>query len=166
MQFRTAVQCILQYEGGLVNHPNDPGGVTKYGISAKAYPELGPKGVMSLTRENAEIIYKEDYWDVMKCDMLHDEVRLMVFDCAVNQGVGFATKVLQSAVGVTVDLFIGPETISASHRLDPHDLLHKIGAQRFERYALNPNWNTFKSGWMSRLLHVSVNSARGNYAKT
>ena len=40
MSFETAVNTTLQYEGGYVNDPNDPGGETNFGISKKAYPNL------------------------------------------------------------------------------------------------------------------------------
>ncbi|UIJ38551.1 hypothetical protein LWC08_02995 [Desulfobaculum bizertense] len=30
---KAALDFVLQYEGGFVNHPDDPGGATKYGVS-------------------------------------------------------------------------------------------------------------------------------------
>ncbi|MDQ3232263.1 MAG: hypothetical protein M3Q07_10615 [Pseudobdellovibrionaceae bacterium] len=46
MGFQEAVRLILELEGGgrLVSHPDDPGGLTKYGISLRSHPELGAEG--------------------------------------------------------------------------------------------------------------------------
>jgi lysozyme family protein len=34
-KFEKAFEEVLYWEGGYVNHPKDPGGCTKYGISQK-----------------------------------------------------------------------------------------------------------------------------------
>lgn len=158
MNFETAVKHIFKHEGGLVDHPKDPGGITNLGISLRAYPDLGRDGIRNLKRADAEAIYKRDYWDACRCDDLPDFVRLMVFDCAVNQGVGAATRLLQSAAGAVVDGKLGDRTIQAANKLDRTTLLHKLSFLRFERYKNNPNWNTFGSGWMNRLLAITVAS--------
>ena len=35
-----ALETTLKHEGGLVDHKDDPGGLTNFGISKKAYPCL------------------------------------------------------------------------------------------------------------------------------
>lgn len=72
-----------------MNDPEDPGGETKYGISKRAYPRLDIK---NLTLEDASAIYKRDYWNAAGCDDLDDSLALVVFDTAVNCGVGRAKK--------------------------------------------------------------------------
>ena len=166
MRFNTALKYVLEHEGGLVDHPRDPGGITKYGISLRAYPDLKEEGIRNLTIEQAAAIYKKDYWDAMKCDLLHDEIRLMVFDCAVNQGVAYCTKALQGAVGAVVDGKIGPKTISASHRAKPLDIIHKMATARMIRYSVHPEWNTFRSGWINRLMHITIYTGAGNGAES
>ena len=44
--FDHCITAILTEEGGLVNHSRDPGGLTKYGISQRSYPNLD---IQSLT---------------------------------------------------------------------------------------------------------------------
>lgn len=155
MNFDTAVEHILEFEGGLVDHPKDPGGITKYGISLRAFPDLGADGIRKLTKADAKKIYKEHYWDKVHCDKLPENVRLMVFDCAVNQGVGFATRALQSAASVHIDGIIGPTTLAAVNKRK-ETLLHKLCMARFGRYKNNPNWEVFGDGWMSRLFEVNI----------
>ena len=38
--FPDCISHVLAAEGGLVNDPQDPGGVTKFGISQRSYPAL------------------------------------------------------------------------------------------------------------------------------
>jgi len=156
MEFKTALKHVLQFEGGLVDHPKDPGGITKYGISLRAYPELGAEGIRNITVDKAGKIYKEDYWDKTKCDELPDELKLMVFDCAVNQGVNYACRALQSALSVKVDGVLGPITLAAARAATGLDVANKVAHNRYLRYRRNRNWNTFGDGWMARLLHVSI----------
>lgn len=156
MDFPQAVDHIFKYEGGLVDHPKDPGGITKFGISSRAYPDLGSDGIRRLTKRDASKIYKRDYWDAMHCDDLPDELRLMAFDCAVNQGVGYATKALQTSVSARADGVIGPKTLTAINGADPERAVHRFAMNRFLRYLRNKNWRTFGEGWMSRLLSVTM----------
>ena len=50
MDFLTCVKIVLDHEGYVSDDSNDPGGLTKYGISSRAYPELD---VSELTQDEA-----------------------------------------------------------------------------------------------------------------
>jgi len=158
MSFDTAVSLVLEHEGGLVNHPSDPGGLTKYGISQRAYPTLD---IASLTEEDAKAIYKRDYWDRVQGDLLPEGISTLVFDSAVNQGVVRATLLLQKALGVDADGIIGPRTLAAASRANPRDFAVKFGAERAVHYARLPTFPIFGRGWMRRLLDVTVRSTHG-----
>ena len=54
--FEVAVDFILSVEGGLVDDPTDPGGLTKFGISQRAYPKLN---IRDLTADTAKALYTE-----------------------------------------------------------------------------------------------------------
>lgn len=81
--FDKAITFTLQWEGGYVNHPNDPGGETKYGISKRSYPDVDIK---SLTVQEAKIIYKRDYWDEMDLDEVEFPLDICMFDTGVLCG--------------------------------------------------------------------------------
>lgn len=111
----TAVgRSILEVEGGYVNHPNDPGGETKYGISKRAYPNLD---IRNLTPEAALAIYRRDYWDKLPPG-LEPAARWFLFDCAVNHGVSRAStwhrqvETLEELVAVRLNFFANLETFA------------------------------------------------------
>lgn len=85
--FKLAFTFSLRWEGGdkYTNDPVDPGGETKYGISKRAYPDVDIK---SLTLAEAEQIYYNDYWLKAGCDTMDKDLAIVVFDAAVNCGVG------------------------------------------------------------------------------
>ena len=89
------IKKVLIAEGGdkITNDPNDSGGLTKYGISQKAFPNVD---IRNLTEEKAIAIYKKLYCDPCKIDLIKDELlALHVFDFAVTSGVNRAIKTLQ-----------------------------------------------------------------------
>lgn len=153
MKFEEAVMHIFNYEGGYVYDSNDPGGETKYGISKRAYPNCDIK---NLTMDKARNIYKMDYWDAVKANQLPPSWRLIVFDCAVNQGVGRAIKFMQKTAGVKQDGIIGPITKRAFEDLADMDFIDRYAALRLDHYTNLPHWQHFGKGWAKRLLEVSL----------
>jgi hypothetical protein len=86
--FDKAIEFTLQWEGeGGKASPGDPGGMTKWGISQRAHPEVD---VANLTREQAIEIYRADYWDRLGCGGLDAPLDVALFDTAVNVGVNRA----------------------------------------------------------------------------
>jgi lysozyme family protein len=57
--WETAIAFVLRMEGGTTveNDPHDPGGMTKFGISHKAFPDLD---IANLTLEQAKEIYRRE----------------------------------------------------------------------------------------------------------
>ena len=58
--FDRCIRAVLSEEGGLSDHQQDPGGLTKYGISRRAYPDLD---IRRLTMDDVIEIYRRDYWN-------------------------------------------------------------------------------------------------------
>lgn len=154
--FSRALQVVLRHEGGLVNDPADPGGLTKFGISSRAHPG---EDIAGMTMERAGEIYRINYWDKLRCGDMPYPVALCVFDCGVNQGVGRAARVLQGAVKVTPDGAIGPKTLAAIAARDPKALALEIQAQRMMLYAALPGWGRFGLGWTRRAFDVAGQAA-------
>lgn len=101
------INDVVIVEGGYVNHPNDPGGPTNYGITQAVARKHGFTGDMrTLSKEKAVEIYIADYWNKCKCDELlkiHPFLAYHVFDYAVNAGVGKASMDLQKVINVLND---------------------------------------------------------------
>ena len=95
--FETAVDFVLTAEGGLVDDPSDPGGLTNFGISQRAYPHLN---IRELTIADAKALYRKDYWDRCSCGKLPHAIALVVFDAAVNQGASASIRMLQRSLNV------------------------------------------------------------------
>ena len=92
----TPMEFVLLWEGGLSTNAADPGGVTNWGISAKAYPDLD---IVNLTKEQAIEIYERDYWSKAGCECLPQPLAFVVFNAAVNCGVGRAKRWLGDCGG-------------------------------------------------------------------
>ncbi len=153
MRFEDAIEILLHHEGGYVNHANDPGGETNFGISSRSYPMVK---IRDLTKQQAMEIYKIDFWDRFGVDRFPPMIRLMFLDCAVNQGPLNAVKILQESCATRVDGKLGPDTMRALMQAKEKDVLGRMSIKRLEHYTKNPNWQTFGAGWSKRLLHITV----------
>jgi lysozyme family protein len=148
--FHRCIDRILAEEGGLSDHPADPGGLTNYGISQRTYPQLDIAG---LTLDDAKAIYRRDYWQPLHGGQLPSGLDVLVLDCAINQGPVTAIKLLQRALRIRDDGIIGPETLSAAEAAMP-GLLDTFAAERAWRYECNPQEATFGRGWYRRLFRI------------
>jgi hypothetical protein len=90
--YDAALARLLAHEGGYSDHPADPGGPTKFGITLAVYrrcvnPDATAADIRALPAETAKTIYRERYWDAMRCDDLPAGVDYAVFDYGVNSGI-------------------------------------------------------------------------------
>lgn len=149
--FEQLLPLILAHEGvtpknptGFVNIPGDSGGDTAWGISTPellalrvkpGYSDL-PASVKDLTLEQVTRIYKNEYYLPAQCDLLPTSIALVVFDAAVNEGVGTAVRILQSAIGAGVDGNFGPVSVQAlKNALYANtDLLNDVLWERVKAY--------------------------------
>lgn len=162
--FDSALEAVLHHEGGFVNHPADPGGMTNLGVTKKVWEEwvgheVDEKQMRALTPEIVGPMYKAKYWDKVKGDDLPAGVDYAVFDAAVNSGPGRAAKWLQSCVGVEPDGGIGPKTLAAVAAFDPAELVEDYAKRRLSFLMDLPHWNTFGKGWGRRVAAVQTTAA-------
>ena len=170
--FVDAVAKVLEHEGGLSDHPADPGGITKYGISLRFLTHLGlPYGdldrdgdidaddIRGLSRIRAVQIYKEQWWDRYQYWRLPGHVDWKTFDLAVNMGASQAHKLLQRALlsceqKVAVDGILGPETLRATSIVPYHCLFAALRSEAGGFYRLlasvRPELKGFLKGWLHR----------------
>jgi len=153
--FENCLKMLLKHEGGFVNHPKDPGGMTNLGVTKAVYDahigrESTEKEMRALTPEDVAPIYKAKYWDKVRGDDLPSGLDWAVFDWAVNSGPGRAAKALQKAVGVTQDGAIGPMTLRAVANHEPAELIDQIYHIRQHFYESLKTFDTFGKGWTRR----------------
>jgi len=94
--FENAIRFVLFWEKHLSDDPDDIGGLTIWGISYRSHPEhVQAMRDMSEedSREYAKGIYKKLYWDAIGCDSIVTPLDIVIFDCAVNQGVIIAKAI-------------------------------------------------------------------------
>ncbi|MEM7750432.1 MAG: glycosyl hydrolase 108 family protein [Pseudomonadota bacterium] len=155
--FSRCIQLIFEAEGDFVDHPEDPGGATNMGITfntlkAWRHPEkVTVADVRNLAKEEAEQIYRANYWNALSCDDLPGGVDLVVFDFGVNAGTGRSAKTLQRLVGVKDDGVVGPITLAAVATVDAEHIVRRFGEMRLEFYEGLSTASTFGEGWKNRV---------------
>jgi lysozyme family protein len=159
--FEACLALMLAHEGGFVNHPQDPGGMTNLGVTKRVWEEwvgheVDEKQMRALTPELVAPLYKRKYWDAVRADDLVFGVDYCVFDVAVNSGPGRAIKFLQSSVGVTPDGGFGPRTLVAVKEADkdPTRVIEMYCARRLEFLQSLKTFETFGKGWSRRVQEV------------
>ena len=159
--FELCLAKMLAHEGGFVNHPQDPGGMTNLGVTKRVWEEwvgheVDEKQMRALTPETVAPLYKRKYWDAIRADDLVAGVDYCVFDVAVNSGPGRAIKFLQSSVGTTPDGGFGPATMAAVKKAeeDPARLIELYCAKRLEFLQSLKTFETFGKGWSRRVAEV------------
>lgn len=157
--FDAAFAELLEHEGGYADHPSDPGGKTRYGITEAVARRAGYLGDMrQLPLEKAQDIYRSQYWDAARCDELPGLLQYPVFDAAVNSGVRQSVVWLQRALGVSDDGVLGPITMAAAHRADPHALRARMLGHRLRMMASLHTWPAFSRAWARRVASVLIAS--------
>jgi lysozyme family protein len=167
--FDTALKEVLKHEGGYVNHPKDPGGMTNLGVTKRVYEEwvgypVTETIMRSLTPAHVRTLYKVKYWDVVRGDDLPAGLDLCVFDFAVNAGPARAVRYLQLMVGATKDGKIGPNTLRQLQQyVRAHGLSRAINQYQDLREAYHKKLRTFPvfgRGWLRRIKEVRVSALR------
>lgn len=152
MDFDTAFRHLLGVEGGFVDHPSDPGGATRWGVTERVARANGYTGHMrDFPEMAAKHIYRKSYWDTVRADELPEAIRYPVFDAAVNSGPEQSIKWLQRSVGAKDDGALGPMTMAAVLKADPMVIKCRLLGQRLEFMASLTTWPAFGRGWARRI---------------
>jgi len=159
--FKEFIVRVIEREGGskLTRDPDDPGGVTKYGISKNAHRDVD---VENLTYDKAVKIYYKHYYKPSKASKLPADLQEQYLDMIINIGYHNGAKILQRATNakgkykLLVDGKIGPKTIAAVKRskLEPG----RLAAYRILYYAKlcqrKPTLYKYYYGWYRRTIEV------------
>jgi Glycosyl hydrolase 108/Predicted Peptidoglycan domain len=161
------IEDILRREGGFVNHPNDRGGATNFGITlrtlaaARGRP-VSVDDVRNLTLDEARRIYRANYCTRPKIDRLPALLQPILFDMSINHGPGTAIRLLQEALNdagqpCDVDGGIGDQTIAAARRAADalgNTLVNRLVDRRVGFFqtivAGDASQGVFLRGWLNR----------------
>ncbi|MFZ9514706.1 MAG: glycoside hydrolase family 108 protein [Bacteroidia bacterium] len=132
------------------NDPDDPGGLTKFGLDARTHGS----GVANLSLSQAAEIYRREYWERFKCERWGFPISAVIFDCSVNCGFRQATLWFQRVCGASVDGVWGPKT---DERV--LEYIDDVGAKETARqvlehrraFYLGLNKPKFTQGWLNRV---------------
>lgn len=177
-RFDRAIRTVLRHEGGFVDHPDDPGGPTNYGISLRWLRALGDlddngqldgdfdidgdvdvEDIRMMGIERAIGFYREHWWEKFGYASLPLGVGEKVFDLAVNMGDRQAHKLLQRALRAAGELVIddgilGPKTRDALRRASDEVVLAALRSEAAGFYRLlaatRPKLGAFLDGWLRR----------------
>lgn len=177
-RYDVACDALLVTEGGLVDNPADPGGITKFGVSLRflaaewairghdALLDVNRDGridgqdIRSLTPAIAKAIYRKCFWDAYGLAQLAPPLDAMMLDQCVNMGPRVAIRLLQDAVGgLLLDGRLGPKTDAAvaacAGRIGMPALVAAYKAKAKAHYAViiahNPELARFRNGWNARV---------------
>lgn len=160
MNFEKAVLEVIKVEGGYVDHPNDRGGATNYGITMEVLrdhlgKDITKDDVRNMNIHTAKEIYKKEYWDRLRLDFVMDKrVSQVIFDQAVNRGVIRVARQVQRIVKVKEDGIIGPISLGAINKYDPIQFIidfFKVSQISYLNIVRNnPSQIVFLNGWINR----------------
>jgi lysozyme family protein len=160
-KIKNQIDNIIDIEGGYVNHPDDPGGATKYGITERVARNYGYQGDMrDLPVETAREIYYNQYIIEPKFDRLtNPQIQYEAFEQGVNMGQNRAVRHLQEAYNaihyqtIQVDGMVGNQTLKAVNNSPYQHDIYKImnilqGAYYIKLTQQNSKYKSFIRGWV------------------
>jgi lysozyme family protein len=155
---------VIKSEGGFVNHPKDPGGMTNLGVTKRNWEvylnrDVTEAEMRALTPDTVKPFYKSQYWDKIKGDQLPSGVDYAAYDLAVNSGTGKAAKFLQEIAGVAADGVIGPKSIEAINACNPEQVVDALCDMRMDFLKRLPTFDTFGKGWSIRVADVKAKAS-------
>lgn len=176
--FDHAIRVAFKHEGYYSDDPDDPGGVTKYGISLRAAKEMGDldgdgkldvdingdgyvdaRDIRLLTPEKALVIYRRAYWKPVYNE-LHTAVAVKLFDLGINMGPKQAHILLQRAARsctgaqLVEDGIIGRLTLNEINKCYTPTIMASLRSEAAGFYrqlaAQRPSARKYLKGWLNR----------------
>lgn len=151
------IDDVIRREGGYVDHPNDRGGPTKYGITQKTLDAYSKKydifcmPVKDLSVDKTRMIYRNEYYPSVA--ILASEYQPQVFDMCVNHGPRTAIKIIQRACqdDLVIDGILGPKTAKAVSRSLTNKAIAYARMAFYAKIVANDHTQIdFLKGWLNR----------------
>ncbi|MCX4310773.1 MAG: hypothetical protein OSJ28_10890 [Desulfovibrio sp.] len=165
-------------EGGISDHPDDPGGVTAYGASCEFVAGLARNDsdflrsigvaplpvcratILAITPAQVRAMFAREFWLKPGLDDLARPIAALIYDAAVNCGLSRGIKLAQQganrarAANLAVDGILGPKSKQALSSPDA-PLIRAIAGCRRDFYRSlvrkKPSWQVFLRGWLNRI---------------
>jgi lysozyme family protein len=172
-------RAIVAREGGFVDHPDDPGGATKHGVTIHTLRRLGldldadgdidAADVRLVTVDQAADLFIDRYFRAPGIWRLPEPLQPVVFDMQVNAGDA-AGRLLQGLLNrvagssLVVDGVIGPATAAAAARaqesmgelladayaIERREFYYRLADRRPPLRAFARRRDGGKGGWITR----------------
>lgn len=164
------IAAVVAVEGGFVDHPNDPGGATNWGITERVARQNGFTGDMrTLTQSQAKDIYRRQYIErpgFLPLVAIDAAVAEEVIDTGVNMGPARPTRFFRRAVnevcGTTLPIVPSMDAVTVKAwsdcrtNLGPRScvaMLDSLDRQQRAEYdrlvRVNPKLRAFYRGWIN-----------------
>lgn len=180
--FNKILPLVLNHEGGYANVKGDKGKMTYKGISRpnnqnwKGWLIIDEILRLRKISRNESIIspaldqlvkeqYYNKYWiKILGDDINNNQKALLIFDFAVNSGIGGATRQIQIMLNdhfnenLSVDGGFGKLTLSAINKAPTDKFVKHLQERRkafFYGLSKKPNQKQFFHGWMNRIENLS-----------
>lgn len=175
---------VILIEGGYSNNPLDPGGETKYGITARVAREYGYTGSMKdLSLEKANEIYTAMYVKGPRFDLVLEQspaIGHKLIDAGINVGTARISKWFQQSLNaysrggtdypkIKEDGSIGPATLAAYKSLEETRgkvlacslVLKALDSLQGSYYLSLTHMPAFTTGWMDkRIQSISLDQCK------
>lgn len=172
-----AAGFVRKWEGGYVDDPADPGGVTNYGVSLRWLRDVGldvdhdgdvdADDVRALTPELSLDLFRQRFWNAMYLDEIPGLPAVAVFDAAVNCGLARSARLAQQCCNfypglqLVEDGNFGPvtrariESICAEGQGAEETFTARLLSAREQFYRnlvqAKPTLGRFLRGWINRV---------------
>jgi len=174
-----AISYVRSTEGGLVDHPDDPGGVTNFGISLRYAASVGDidgdgydefdfnldgavtaTDIRQMTPDQADRHYERLYFKWRIDEIAEPAIAIKIYDYHFPVGPSGAGRIVQRALracGLSLkeDGVMGSKTIAAVNSTKPAYLMIALmceGAGYFR--ALKSR--SFEAGWLNRAYQLPL----------
>lgn len=161
------IKHILQWEGGYVNDPNDPGGATNRGVTLTTWQQYchqytgradraNIEGLKAMTIEEWTDLFTRMFWDTAECSEIKTtSIADMLADFYWHSG-RYAIRVLQRCAGATVDGIVGKNTLAMVNSFRTQRNLFFNYKQARIQYLENivrrrPSSAKYLKGWLRRV---------------
>lgn len=168
------ILLTIDREKGVSNNPDDSGGLTKDGITAKVAKEYGYNDVLKMTDDQIKNLYLKIYYlkpNINLVGEVSETIAKELFDTGVNIGtkrpitwlqnnLNFLNNKQQYYNDIIVDGLLGKKTITALNALIAErgkDTVEKVlynqlnalqGAYYYSLCSANQKYETFYFGWI------------------